>query len=152
MVDLFREGAIKDDVLRKATVPTLFVGETLISAKTQDGESVGLPEIGAQCTVDILYDEAEDVGGSRSVKLIDPLTDRYTAVEATEEKTIAALRDYARLVRGRYPSRLALATVIAEATAILDLLKEPERCGVVLVARAEALPVAEAPLPTARST
>jgi len=42
------------------------------------------------------------------------------AIEATEERTIAALRDYARLVGGRYPSRLALATVIAEATEALD--------------------------------
>lgn len=42
------------------------------------------------------------------------------AVEATEEQTLAALRDYARLVGGRYPSRLSLATVIAEATEVLD--------------------------------
>ena len=42
------------------------------------------------------------------------------AMEATEEQTIDALRDYARLVGGRYPSRLSLATVIGEATEVLE--------------------------------
>ncbi|MCL7489577.1 MAG: right-handed parallel beta-helix repeat-containing protein [Desulfobulbaceae bacterium] len=51
-------------------VPTLFVGETLIDAKTQAGETVGLPEIGSQCVVDILFDE---LGNGGLVKLIDPL-------------------------------------------------------------------------------
>ncbi len=58
-------------------VPTLFVGETLVDAKTQTGEPVGLPNIGDQCQVDVLYD-APIVNSvmnysNYSVNLIDPL-------------------------------------------------------------------------------
>jgi predicted outer membrane repeat protein len=60
-------------------VPTLFVGETLVDAKTQTGEPVGLPNIGDQCQVDVLYD-APIVNSAMnysnySVNLIDPLTE-----------------------------------------------------------------------------
>ncbi|MBW1903069.1 MAG: hypothetical protein JRJ20_15790, partial [Deltaproteobacteria bacterium] len=61
------------------TVPTLFVGETLADAKTQDGETVGLPNIKDQCIVKVLFDQpVEEASGApnyalHSVNLIDPL-------------------------------------------------------------------------------
>jgi len=42
------------------------------------------------------------------------------AVEATEEQAVAGLRAYAGLLDGRFPSRLSLATAIAEAEEELD--------------------------------
>ena len=53
--------------------PTLHIGETLVEAKTQAGETVGLPEIGSQCVVDVLFDQSVEEGYGESVKLIDPL-------------------------------------------------------------------------------
>jgi hypothetical protein len=41
-------------------------------------------------------------------------------VQANEEQTIAGLRAYAKLLAGRYPSALSLATAIAEAEEELD--------------------------------
>ncbi|MBW1806159.1 MAG: hypothetical protein JRJ06_07315, partial [Deltaproteobacteria bacterium] len=61
------------------TVPTLFVGEILADAKTQDGETVGLPNIKDQCIVKVLFDQpVEEASGApnyalHSVNLIDPL-------------------------------------------------------------------------------
>jgi hypothetical protein len=61
-------------------VPTLYVGETLTTPKTQEGESVGLPDVANQCSVDVLFDQsvAESVTPASdyySVNLIDPLTE-----------------------------------------------------------------------------
>ena len=61
-------------------VPTLFVGETLTKPKTQEGESVGLPNVADQCSVEVLFDQsvAESTDPqveSYSVNLIDPLTE-----------------------------------------------------------------------------
>jgi predicted outer membrane repeat protein len=66
-------------------VPTLFVGETLVSAKTQTGETIGLPEIGNQCQVDILFDEPVVNGidyALHSVNVIDPLTEHASTAYA----------------------------------------------------------------------
>lgn len=57
-------------------VPTLHVGETLMDAKMQEGESVGLPNIKDQCIATVLYDQPVEQSGnydSHSVNLIDPL-------------------------------------------------------------------------------
>jgi hypothetical protein len=48
------------------TSPTLHVGETLADAKTQAGETVGLPNIKDQCRVQKVFDQAH-------VRLFDPL-------------------------------------------------------------------------------
>jgi predicted outer membrane repeat protein len=56
-------------------VPTLHVGETLLDAKTQEGETVGLPNIMDQCVVQVLFDQSAREGHGSSVKLIDPLTE-----------------------------------------------------------------------------
>ncbi|HEY6000778.1 MAG TPA: hypothetical protein VI078_15940 [bacterium] len=51
--------------------PTLYVGETLADAKTQAGETEGLPNVKDQCIVAKLWDEA-------GVRLFDPLKEiRY---------------------------------------------------------------------------
>ncbi len=63
-------------------VPTLFVGETLIDAKTQSGETVGLPNVGNQCIVQVLFDQSLTEGHGSSVKLIDPLAEYGTDVSA----------------------------------------------------------------------
>ncbi|MBW2107236.1 MAG: hypothetical protein JRI36_01020 [Deltaproteobacteria bacterium] len=54
-------------------VPTLHVGETLLDAKTQEGETVGLPNIMDQCVVQVLFDQSDREGHGPSAKLIDPL-------------------------------------------------------------------------------
>jgi len=58
-------------------VPSLFTGETLVDAKTQRGEAVGLPNIGNQCKVDVLYDQSVANNGmdytKYSVNLIDAI-------------------------------------------------------------------------------
>jgi len=62
------------------TVPTLHVGETLIDAMTQEGEPVGLPNVGDQCIVHVLFDQSiaetggpDDPNANPAVNLIDPL-------------------------------------------------------------------------------
>ena len=67
----------------------------------------------------------QHTGDVLDVPRINRLIADIPAVKATEEQTLAALRDYARLVGGRYPSRLALATVIAEATVGSSELDSP---------------------------
>ncbi|MCA9467787.1 MAG: hypothetical protein KC643_20395, partial [Nitrospira sp.] len=56
-------------------VPTLHVGETLTDAKTQEGESVGLPAVMNQDIVAVAFDQARERSDSRSkyaVNLLDP--------------------------------------------------------------------------------
>jgi predicted outer membrane repeat protein len=67
--------AVTNNVVWPATTPTLYVGETLLDAKQQTGETVGLPNVKDQCIVKVLYDEA-------GVKLMDP-TREHTAPLST---------------------------------------------------------------------
>ena len=65
-------------------VPTLHVGETLLDAKTQEGETVGLPNIKDQCVVQVLFDQSAKEGHGPSVKLIDPLKEYGVDVSGWE--------------------------------------------------------------------
>ena len=55
--------------------PTLTVGETLADAKTQAGETVGLPNVKDQCRVQKVLDEP-------GVRLFDPLKEHRVAFPA----------------------------------------------------------------------
>jgi len=62
--------AVKYDVFWPSPVPELQVGETLMKPKR------GLPDITNQCSVEIIYDEPNDVYGiAGAVKLIEPLSE-----------------------------------------------------------------------------
>ena len=56
-------------------VPSLFVGETLTDAKTQEGEAVGLPNVADQCIARVLFDQSLEEGGGPMANLIDPITE-----------------------------------------------------------------------------
>ncbi|MHC4211789.1 MAG: right-handed parallel beta-helix repeat-containing protein [Planctomycetota bacterium] len=63
--------AVTYDVDWPRLVPDMNVGETLLTPKK------GLPDIMNQCSVEIIYDEPNDIYGSAgAVKLIDPLSER----------------------------------------------------------------------------
>ena len=56
--------------------PVLNVGETLFKPKEDDYGNF-LPDIMNQCSVNVIFDEPNDVAGSgEAVKLIDPLSER----------------------------------------------------------------------------
>jgi ELWxxDGT repeat protein/predicted outer membrane repeat protein len=75
-------------------VPTLFVGETLADAKTQEGETVGLPNVADQCIVDVLFDQSvaetggpDDPDAKPAANLIDPLKEYSTAYPLTNPES-----------------------------------------------------------------
>jgi hypothetical protein len=88
-------------------VPTLYVGETLTEAKTQEGESVGLPDVAGRCIVEVLFDqaiaEAEDPDeATPSAKLIDPIAEHSVslALENGPEADLSELEP--KLSNNRY--------------------------------------------------
>jgi hypothetical protein len=68
-------------------VPSLYAGETLTMAKTQEGETKGLPNIKDQCRVDILFNGADDpaVTGNQGVRLFDPIEAREVKLDYITE-------------------------------------------------------------------
>jgi len=88
-------------------VPTLHVGETLLDAKTQEGETVGLPNIKDQCVVQVLFDQATKEGVSKpAVKLVDPLkeysVDTPAPIAADPEHLLPSKLEPARGDGGRW--------------------------------------------------
>ncbi len=75
-------------------VPTLFVGETLTDAKTQDGETVGLPNVKNQCVVQVLFDQAIMEATGISAKLIDPLLEHAAPYDAGLPAPLEAELDF----------------------------------------------------------
>ena len=61
-------------ILNGGTVPRLKVGETLVDAKA------GLPDIGGQCSVEVLYQQSQALATGSSVSLIDPTRARSVAL------------------------------------------------------------------------
>ncbi|MGB5685796.1 MAG: hypothetical protein WBM35_08295, partial [Candidatus Electrothrix sp.] len=74
-------------------VPSLSVGETLLDAKMQAGESVGLPNVKDQCMVKVLFDQSvvesdkADKFADHSVNLINPLKEYAASLPLANPET-----------------------------------------------------------------